>query len=150
MQPGPDVDAEVAHRFGHGEGAADGPGRSVERGQEPVPGGVHLAAPAPGEEPPDPSVVGGQEPLPSPVAELGRPRGRAYDVGEQHGGEHPIELRLLPQRPEEASDLFDDRVRVTVPRQVVDPFQLDELRARDVARQVPRLLGRNGPAATLG
>jgi hypothetical protein len=79
--------------------------------------------------------------LPRSVAELGRALRRADDVGEQHGGEHPIERRVLfLDRLSESPDRLRDLPDVAEVHVVPVPRHSDELRARDLVRGPPRLL----------
>jgi hypothetical protein len=99
-------------------GAAHRAAGTVERGEEPVAGGVDLLTPVAREQRPDLRVVLLDEPLPRPVAQLSRSRGRADDVGEEHGCEHAIERRVLlldrlgesPDRPGYLDDVTEDSV----------------------------------------
>jgi hypothetical protein len=47
VQPEPYLNAEASQHLADGTRAFDGTPRPVEGGKEPVPGGVHLAAPEP-------------------------------------------------------------------------------------------------------
>ena len=57
MHAGSDLDAEVGYGIADGTCATDGPRRTVEGGEEPVPGRVDLHAAEPLEEPPDVRVM---------------------------------------------------------------------------------------------
>jgi hypothetical protein len=56
------------------------------------------------------------------------------------GGEHAIRLGRRQATGEELLDLVEDAVLIAHPRQVVVARQLDELRARDLARDPAPLL----------
>ena len=73
---------------------------------------------------------------PSPITELAGLVGRADDVGEEDGGEHAVEVRLLvPHRPEESLDCRDVGLGVLQPDHVSRARDLDETRSRDGARR---------------
>ena len=57
VQADADLQAEFAHRLMDGQSTADRAGRSVEPGEEPVPGRILLYAVEPGQLPPDQRVV---------------------------------------------------------------------------------------------
>ena len=121
-------------------GAADRPGRAVERGEEAVADDLDLVPAEALELAPDDPVVVRQQALPAAVAELGRQLRRADDVGEQDGREHAARLGRRPNAGHEVLDLGDDRVLVAGPDQVVGAGQLDVLRAGDVLGEVPSVL----------
>ncbi len=86
------------------------------------------------------AVVALDEIVPLAVAELDRLLRRADDVGEEHRREHAVDLRLLPSSlgpdaVQELRDRFDDLVGVD-PGRVVDPGQLDQLRAGNALSEV--------------
>ena len=80
------IDAEGPHALADRLGTADGPGGTVEGGEEAVAGGVHLATPKARDLAARERVVALQQFAPLPVAEGGGPLGRADDVGEEDGG----------------------------------------------------------------
>jgi hypothetical protein len=90
----PDPEAEVLDRGVHRGGAADGPSRRVEDGQEPVPRGRDLAASVHVELSPETLVVLDDQGSPGCVAHPPENRGRVDDVREQDGREHPIARRV--------------------------------------------------------
>ena len=91
---------ETLHRLGDRHGASDGTGRSIEGRKEPIARRIHLAAPVPSQQSPDPLMVGDQELSPRPIAQLGSPLRRANDICEHHSGEHPVEIGLfMPHAP---------------------------------------------------
>ena len=74
------------------------------------------------------------------VAELGGPLGGPDDVGEQHGGQHPVGLAHVARAGEELLDLADQRVGVPHGEEAVAALQLDVAGARDVLGQVAGVL----------
>ena len=135
-----DVDAELPQRVADRERAADGARRTVERGEEPVAGGVDLAAAKPLELAPNRGVVRAEELAPAAIAELHGPLRRADDVGEENRGEDAVGLRGGPRPGHELLDLVRERVDVTGGDPVVVTRQLDELRAGDSCGEIPPLL----------
>jgi hypothetical protein len=108
------VEPELAHGLGDRTSALDRPGRTVEGCEETVAGRIHFLAAEPDQLPAHQLVVAQQKLSPGPVAERRRPLGRADDVGEKDGGQHPVELEL-GMRPrdhvaEEALQLGEERL----------------------------------------
>ena len=78
---------------------------------------------------------------PAPVTELARALRRADDVGEEHGREHTVRLRCLPNARQELADLFEHLVGSAAgPRHVARTGQLDVAGAFDVGREKPGIL----------
>jgi hypothetical protein len=78
-----------------------------------------------------------QQIAPAPVTEALGVLGRSDDVGEQDGGEAPVEVGG-PARPgEELLDLVEHRVGIAEVRERVFAGQLDVLRVRDPAGRGP-------------
>ena len=73
-------------------GAADGPGGSVERGQEAVTGRLDLAAAVADQRLAHRAVVGVEQLVPAAVAELSRRARGVDDVGEEDAGQHAVRL----------------------------------------------------------
>src|SRR5262249_31028891 len=96
VDPGPDLDPERADAVADGTGAADRARWSVEGREEAVPCRLDFSAPMPFEFPPHDPVVLVEKRVPGTVAQRRGPFGRAYDVGEEHGGEHAVDLRHRP------------------------------------------------------
>ena len=92
VHAGADRDPDARERVTDRAGAADRATGSVEGGEEPVAGGVDLAPAEPGQLLAHDRVVLVEERAPPGVAELGGPRGRAHDVGEEHRGEPPVRV----------------------------------------------------------
>jgi len=88
--------------------APDSTHRSVERREEAVAGRVHLSAPKVVELSANERVVSGEKLVPGSIAKLRRARGRADDVGEQHGREDGLRFRLRPYFADEPSRLLRD------------------------------------------
>ncbi len=107
VQPGAHLDAEGLHRVSNCHGAADRSLRAVERGQETVAGGVHLAAAEANELRTDDGVVRVEQRVPVAVADLGGAARRVHDVGEQHRGENPVVGHLGLLAGEELGDLLE-------------------------------------------
>ena len=90
---------------------------------------------------PDRRVVPLEEVAPRSIAHHGCAIGRTDDVGEDHGGEHPVELRFhVGQVGEEAIHALR-AVREQLPR-VFSAGKLEEDRAGDVRGGIPALLDR--------
>jgi hypothetical protein len=84
---------------------------------------------------------------PPPIAQLGRPCGRADDVGEEDRRKDPLRLRVLPAARiphlrEETTDLRRDRCCGTTGGQVT-PRDLDEAGSGDAIGQVLGHVQRN-------
>jgi CMP/dCMP kinase len=91
------------------------------------PGGVDLVTSIPGKKCVNRRVVVLNQLAPAAIAKIDGVLRRAHDVGEQHGREHPIEIRLLRAHGSvEAVDLADHRLPVAQPRKMVRPVELDE------------------------
>ena len=90
VDPGPDVDPGGTEPVDHFDGAFDGLGRLIERGEEPIAGGVDLPPTVPLQRAADDPVVGGQQLPPRPVAQFLGPLRRAHDVREEDGGQEPL------------------------------------------------------------
>ena len=138
VQPCAHLEAEVAHPFGDRAGAAYGPGRSVEAGEEPVARRVELASAEAHELTPDQGVVFLEQLAPAAIAEVCRPRRRADDVGEENSCEGAVGLALLPAAGlpdlgDETLDLFSDHVphAPATEREVADSRQFHETCCRD-------------------
>ena len=87
--------------------ASDRSRRAVERGEEAVPGGVHLGPAEPAEQVPHDAVVTLDEIAPSRVAELRRFPGRTDDVREQDRREGHGRRRSPARAGDELLDLRD-------------------------------------------
>ena len=120
VDAGPDLEPELPDAVADRDRAADRAGRAVERREEPVADDLDLVAAEPLELATDDAVVVGEQGLPADVAELGRPLGRADDVGEQDGRQHASRLGRRPDAGDERLDLGDHRVLVAGPDEVVD------------------------------
>ena len=84
MEPDPDGEPECGHLAHDLGGSGEGVGRSGERREEAVAGGVLLVALGPPEGGSDNTVVTGEDSRPGPVTETGGLLGRADDVAEEH------------------------------------------------------------------
>ena len=86
----PDFDPNTTKRRDDSDGAANGACRPVEGGDEPVTCRVHFPTSEAFELASHHRVVGVQHLAPACITQLRGLLGRADDVGEQHGGQHPI------------------------------------------------------------
>ena len=136
VQPHPDLQTQLPQPGPDGVGRPDGPGRPVEGGQEPVPGGLDLPAPVPGQLPADRLLVLHQQVVPAAVPQAGRPAGRVDDVGEQHRCQHPVGVDGRPGPGQELLGQLDDGVLVAEEREVGVAGQLHEPGAGDALGHV--------------
>jgi hypothetical protein len=107
VKPRPHLDTQRVDVLDDRLRAPDGPRRTVERGEEPVAGRVHLPPAEACEERTDTRTMALDERAPRAVAELSRLLGRSHDVGEENGGKHALELVGL------ASNLAEEVVDCT-------------------------------------
>jgi hypothetical protein len=140
VQPGADLQAQVAHGIADGRRAPHPACRRVERRHEAVTHRLDLATAIPFEQPPHRAVVVREHRLPARVTDLGRSGGRPDDVREQDRREHAMRLRRRTDAGQERLDLAHDGVQVTGPDHVVDARELDEHRAVDVLGEVASML----------
>jgi hypothetical protein len=92
----------------------------VKGGEEPVTCRVHLGPSVTGEEAANGRVMFLEEVFPGAVAELSSLLGGTDDVGEEHGGEYPVQGRFLRSNAlDEALDLVQDAVLIAQVRHVV-------------------------------
>ena len=117
-------------------GAAHRLGRAVERGDEPIAGGVDHAACVAQQLQAHDGVVSIEVRPPGQIAQRGRPSCRIDDVREQHRRQHPFASTRSSTR-EELLDLVDDRVGAAGVRGVIGAGQLDVAGIRDVLAEVP-------------
>ena len=139
MDAGTDVEPERPERVPDLDGTADRAGRPVERGQEPVPGGVELLAREASELAANRRVVLVEEGSPARVPEILHPLGRADEIGEEDGGQHAVGSAHGTRPGEELLDLVEDLVGVDG-HEVVVACELDVARARDLLGDVAPLL----------
>ena len=85
MEATANLNVERTNRLGNGASATHGTCGAVEGGEKPVPERFHFVAAGAREFPPHRRVMGIEQIVPALVAQLLGPRGRAHDVGEQHG-----------------------------------------------------------------
>ena len=83
VQARPDRDAQLGDRRDDRLGGANGLGRLVKGGEEPISGGVDLSTTEPVELSTNRSVVGRHKPLPRPVPQSDGQVGRPHDIREQ-------------------------------------------------------------------
>ena len=107
---------------------------TVERREEAVAGRLDLLTAERGQLVAYPCVVRVEEFRPTAITHGRRPFRRADDVGEHHRREHAVGFLLDPSAGEEGAHLFDDRLGVTGPREVVRARQLDVARPWDLLR----------------
>jgi len=119
------LDAQGVSAAADRPGAPNGPGRSVERGQDAI--ARHLDQPAAvsldltlGQ-----GIVPVEHEPPLPVAQLDGAASRVDDVSEQHAGQHPVRLGPRASTGEELLGFIDDPVGVLGPPEVVRAWQLD-------------------------
>jgi hypothetical protein len=140
VQPGSHLEAELGDGGPDRRGAADGADRPVEAGEEAVAGRIHLNPAEARKLPADGSVVLVQKLAPAAVAKLRHHLGRADDVREQYGRQHPIGLELFPLSGSdlgaEPLDLGEERVRVADCRGEVAAGKLDKPGAGNLLGEV--------------
>ena len=90
VEAGPHFDAERPAPGRRSRAHSGSRARAVERGEEAVAHGLHLAAPVALELRANQLVVAGHELAPARIAKGRRALGGADDVGEHHGGEDAI------------------------------------------------------------
>jgi hypothetical protein len=105
-----DFDSQVACGFADGLGAANGPRRTVKGCDKAVACSVDLVATKASELLAHGSIVSIQGQTPALVAERRGLRGRSNDVGEEHGGEDPVDGDHGPLAREELSNLVKELV----------------------------------------
>src|SRR6266508_4268832 len=105
--------------------AADRPGRAVEGGEHAVAGRVDLPPAEAPELPAHSRVVAVEQRPPAPIADGGSALGGGHDVRKEHGGEDPVQLRVVTNPGEELLDLVQDRVTVSEREDVVIAGQFD-------------------------
>src|SRR5829696_1600290 len=151
VNAGPDLEPEVTGADRDRPGAVDRTSRSVEGGQEPVAGCVHLVTAVAAELAPDCCVVPVEEVVPAPVAFGGGAGGRIDDVREEHRLEHAVDRdwRLLSPPGQELLDGIE-RVILTAfgPVHVPVPAQREETRVPNLGRQVLAAFEGNDVIAT--
>ena len=117
-------------RVPDGDRASHRPPGPVEGGEDAVAGGLDQRALERCHERGHRPVVLVEQVAPAAVADPGGELGRADDVGEQHGGQHPVDLDGV-HAGQELLDLGDDGVGVAEVEEVVVAGQLDESGARE-------------------
>src|SRR5262249_29409994 len=127
----PSLELETREPVADGRSASHCPCRSVERGEDSVTRHVDLAATETGELGAHHSMVPGQQLLPGSVPELHSLPGRADEIGEQERREHAVRLDILLDPRQEALDLVEQLLLVTLPWKMVSPGQFDDSCARD-------------------
>jgi hypothetical protein len=140
MQPGSDLEPQLAEAVADRARTVDGPSRPVEAGEEAVACRVDLPPPEVAELSADGLVMPLQQLPPGEVAEPGRAGSGADDVGEEHRGEHAIRF-LLPHLPfadlaQKTFQLREEAIRIACLGREVPPRQLDQLCSPDVLGQV--------------
>jgi len=131
VQPGPDLDADVAHRLPDRAGTPDGPGGPVEGGEEAVPGGVHLAAAESLQQLPSAGVMLLEQVPPTAVTELSGFVRRPDNVGEHDGSQAPVEIRRCLPAGQELLNHIQQGVGITDVGQVIGTGQLGIPGVRD-------------------
>jgi hypothetical protein len=113
VEPTADLDPDPARLFGDGSGTSDCSTWPIEGGQKPVTKRLDLAAAEALDLAPCQPIVTIQKVAPGVVPEGRGALGRADDVGEQHGGEDPIDILVAPRAGEELLDEIHGLVLVT-------------------------------------
>jgi hypothetical protein len=116
---------------------------AVERREKAVAGVLHDAPLEAADFGVEDVVVTRAQLAPTAVAEPGGVPCRIDDVGEQHGGQHPVGRMLMPLPGEEFLDLAGDRLDVADGRPVVDALEFDDSRRRDSHGDLARVLDRD-------
>src|SRR6185436_2522233 len=88
----PYVEPEVVYGGAEGRGAPDGARRPVERGEEAVAAVVQRLTAMPRDLPADDGVMPVEQLAPGAIAEGRSALRRADDVGEEHRGEHAVDV----------------------------------------------------------
>src|SRR5262245_15565317 len=120
VQSTAEAHAEWTDRFADSAGAADRPGRTIERGEKPVARRIDLPAAKTLELLAHEDVMLGEDLAPPPVAQGRRLLGGTDDVGEEDRGEYAGRLGDVSDAGQEFLELTQDGLRVATPRQVVD------------------------------
>ena len=122
------LETESADPLTGGERRAHGPRRSIEHGEEPVPGGAHLRPAMFVEGSADHGVVRREQLGPGRVAEASCVLGGTDDVREQDGGEAAViaNVRSRPRAREEFLDLGDELDPIAEPVHEVATRELDD------------------------
>lgn len=136
VNPGADVETETSNGLDDRTRSAGGPGRTVERGEEPVTGRIDLTPAEAGEVLAHHAMVRFEEITPPPVAQRGGPFGGTNQVCEQHGGQDAVRLDGVTRTGEELLDLVQDRGGITQERRMIIAGQLDVPGPRNVLGQV--------------
>src|ERR1043165_5417836 len=111
MQPGSHFDAKIAHDVPDRGGAANRADRTVESGEEAVPGRVQFAAAEAIQLSTDERMMALEEVRPGSISQLCSFLRRADDVCEQDRCEHGLRLRRAPYARSEGDDLVREPVR---------------------------------------
>ena len=86
------IKIERTHSIKHGDGTANGAERRVESGKEPVAGGVDLATAILLQHVANLGIECLQQVPRCVITQRGSALGRAFNIGEQHGGKHQLEI----------------------------------------------------------
>jgi hypothetical protein len=139
VHAGPDLEADGRHGPTDRDGAAYGACRPVEGGEEPIAGGIDLAAPETSQLFANDGVMPLKQLLPGSIANGARVLGGPDDVGEQDGGEHPLAFGWRPDPGQELLHLVENRVGVAEVRQVIRALELHELCTGNAFREIARV-----------
>jgi hypothetical protein len=109
MQAAADLQVQRAHLVANPACTANDASWAVERGEEPVAGGVDLPPAEPRELAPCHAVVLPEQLAPTAIADRERALGGPDDIGEQDRGEHAVSVRRPDARQNflEKLDRFD-------------------------------------------
>src|SRR5215203_4173447 len=112
---------------------------AVKAREKTVAGRVDLAAAEPSQPRPDAPMMLADEFGPDAVSDARSPLSGSNNVGEEHGRERPLALRLLPVTPlphrsQKRRDLIDYRLPVAAKGEVLIAGEFRESRARNLTR----------------
>ena len=136
METGSNLDTQAADLVAQRRRRADRSAGTVECGQDPVSSLLDQPTSRGLDLPNGHLVVQVQQLAPSAVAELPGAKGRIDDVGEQNRSQHPVGLGGRADPRQELLDRIEGHLRVLPHDREIDPWELDELRFRDVLCQV--------------
>ena len=145
VQPCPDLDSQRAHTVTYRQGTRNGPPGAIERGQEPVSGGVDLTSAMTAEFFSHQPMVLVENLVPSPVPHRRCCLRRSDDVGKQDRCEHPVGVDGRAAAGNELLDLGDDAVGVAEEGDVVNAVKPDKPGCGNASRNRASLPGIDDP-----
>jgi hypothetical protein len=147
VQAASNLQAELVYTSADRGGALQRCRGTVEHSQESVPDRLDLVASETNELAPYEPVMIVEKVTPRPVAESNDVFCGSDDVREQHGCDGPTGNARSARAGEELLDFVHDELAVPGPPEVILTGQLDVLRGRDVACEIPTVLRRDHPVA---